>query len=448
MKLRFSIYSILFLAGVMMSSCGGNKTRQDSAVAEDAHEEHVEGVVELTEQQAKAIGLRLGKIQMRNLKAVVRATGELELPPQDMATVTPYIGGVVKSVKVMEGDEVRKGQVLAYLAQAEYIHVQHQYLENYNKLQFLKKEYERKKKLYDERITSGKEFQNITSEYKSVEAVVKSFGTKLELLGLSPQKVRNGKISQMVPITSPISGHVTKVNVNTGTFAETQVGMFEIVNNSNLYLDLSIYENDIAKVKKGQAIRFTVANMTGKEYGGELYAVSKAFEGNSKSVKAFGKITEGDTEPLISGLFVNATISVGDENVPAVPEGAIALEGDETFVFVRMEADGHSHGSENVSEGHGHDHGNEVSHDHEDAGHEGHDHGKETHDHKAGEAHDHVEAESVYIFKRVPVVLGAKSGGYVEIKPLEEIPINSELALNGAYYLSAEMGKAETSHSH
>jgi cobalt-zinc-cadmium efflux system membrane fusion protein len=112
--------------------------------------------------------MRVDTLKLRNMGEYVEANGELEVPPQNEATVTAIIGANVQSIKVIEGDKIKKGQVLAYLSHPDIIDVQTEYSSNWNQLQFLTSDYERQKKLYDENVGSGKEFQRIKSEYLAI----------------------------------------------------------------------------------------------------------------------------------------------------------------------------------------------------------------------------------------------------------------------------------------
>ena len=95
---------------------------------EGGHEEEgEEGVVELTTQQIETIGLETKTLEKRNLGNNIKVTGNLELFPQDMANISPFVGGNVRSIKVIEGDKVRKGEVLAYLEHPDIISMQQEY---------------------------------------------------------------------------------------------------------------------------------------------------------------------------------------------------------------------------------------------------------------------------------------------------------------------------------
>src|SRR5699024_1594846 len=116
------------------------------------------------------------------------------------------------AIKVIEGDRVKKGQVLAYLSHPDLVKLQTDYVNNYSKLQYLEKEYQRQKSLYEGEVASGKTFQKTTAEYNSTKALVSGLEAQLRLLGVNPKRIREGKIYNQVPVVSPIDGYVERVN--------------------------------------------------------------------------------------------------------------------------------------------------------------------------------------------------------------------------------------------
>ena len=123
------------------------------------NEEGEEGVVEITSEQAETIGLELNQIEEKSLGNSVKVTGILELYPQYKANISPFVGGNVSSIQVIEGDEVRRGQVLAYLQHPDIISMQQEFQEKNDELVFLKQDFERKQTLYDKGVSSAKDFQ-------------------------------------------------------------------------------------------------------------------------------------------------------------------------------------------------------------------------------------------------------------------------------------------------
>lgn len=369
----------------------------------EEHEESEEGsgeegeAVHLSELKFNSLGIKVGSLPTKSLSGVVKANGQLEVPPQYEATVTAILGGNVSSIKVIEGDKVRKGQTLAYLSHPDLSQIQTNYIKTFNKMQFLEKEYERQKRLYEEKVGSGKTFQQTESEYQSIKAEVKGYESQLRQLNISASKIRSGEIYEYVPVTSPIAGYIEKVKVQMGQYVASQTPMFEIVDNEHIHADLMVFEKDIHKVKKGQKISFTLESVPNSNLTGEIYSVGKQFEQNPKAVHIHAEIDKKE-DFLIPGMYINGKIRTGEAPVMALPEDAIIEEGGKPFIFT---------------------------------------------------AQKHLEdGEVEWELKPIEVRTGITEDGWVEIKLLEPLLENTQVVFNNAYYLISEMQKGETSHSH
>lgn len=415
----------LFTMAVLMSACGGSSSKEKEEHGE--HEEEgpaEEGVVSLTEQQMDAIGLKTVQIEKRTLNIAVTASGSLEMAPQDKAHVSPIIGGIVKSISVFEGDKVRKGQVLATLEHPDFIQLQQDYINTVNSLAYLEKEYERQKKLYEEKVGSGKDFQKTSADYFNSKSNADALKAKLNMLGINSTEVAKGNIYPLVNLTAPINGIVSLVETNIGSYIEPLTKVFEIVDAEKIHADLMIFEKDIDKIKVGQKIYFSTTSMLDKELEATIFAISPAFEQNPKAIHVHAIIVTKDLK-LLPGMYIKGKIIANDIESDVLPEHAIVTEEGKTYIFVKKEGKEHDHGHEKEVQGieeHAHK-------DEKDEHHEGHEEGK-------------------WSFEMVEVITGATSNGYTEVKLLKPLPKNAQIAGNGAYYILAEMGKGETEHSH
>lgn len=389
-----SILSIVFL----LVACG-NTHDQHEMHAHEQEVEHLdeEGTVHLSAAQFKALGMEVDTLPLRNLSDVVQANGQLEVPPQNEATVTAIIGANVSSIKVIEGEEVKKGQVLAYLSHPNLTRLQSDYLEAYNNLQFLEQEYERQKRLYEGEVGSGKTFQQTQADYRSARALEKSLTTQLRQLGVSTSRIQKGDLYDQVPVVSPIDGSIVNVEVKTGQYVPPEKDLFEIVNTHHIHADLMVFEKDVYKVKVGQRVRFTVETLPGKELFAEIYSVGKKFEQDPKAVHVHAEI-ENKSGMLIPGMYIKGNILTGSEESLALPESAVTREGNRFLAFLaKKEMEGE---------------------------------------------------EEIWMFTSLEVRTGITNNGWVAVTFLNEFPGGSLFAMNNAYYLLAEMKKGEAEHSH
>lgn len=425
MKMNLRIIIAALALSVFFTACSNKgKEGQDDqdtsgAAAESDHEEegtHEEGMVSLTPMQRQAINLEVGPLQHKNLSAAVKATGELQLPPQNEANVSAVVGGNVYKINVIEGDKVQKGQTLALLEHPDFVQMQVDLQESASRLKYLEKEFKRQQNLYEQKVGSGKAFQEAQADHTSAKARVEGLKAKLNILNLNTRKILEGEIYRFIPVISPISGFIKDVNIKMGQYAAPQEMLFGVVDNSHIHADLMVFEKDVYKVKKGQKVTFTVANGPQDSYTGKIYAIGKTFEEDPKAVHVHAEI-DGNTNNLIPGMYIEGRIAVNDMSVLALPEAAVVSEGKESFIFLKTK---------------------EAAHTEKNPGHA----------EKEGAPEKHNPSEENWTFKKVPVITGAEDNGWIEVKFLQPLPDSAQVAYNGAYKLISEMGKGETGHDH
>lgn len=404
MKTTYIKYlSILFLT-ISVMACGSitedehNHNHEESSHTDEQkeQEENHDEEVHFSMQQFNSLEMKVDTLAQRNISSYVETNGKLEVPPQNEASVTAIIGANIMSIKVIEGDQVKKGQTLATISHPDLIQIQTNYNSSWNDLQYLEQEYARQKRLYDEEIGSGKTFQKTKSEYQSKKSIVSGLEAQLKLLGISASQIQAGNIAETVAIKSPINGFVRLVEIKTGQYVSPQTELFEIVNLEHIHADFMVFEKDIAKIKKGQKIRFTVES-TKSELEASVYSVGKNFEQNPKAIHIHAEI-EDKVGTLLPGMYVRGRILTGDSLGLALPESAVSTEGGKSYIFsAKKEMDGN---------------------------------------------------EEEWAFTPIEVIVGNTNNGWTEIKLLKEIGSNALFAWNNAYYLMAEMKKGEAEHSH
>ncbi|RZJ65202.1 MAG: efflux RND transporter periplasmic adaptor subunit [Flavobacterium sp.] len=388
-KLAIVTTSLLFA----FASCNDKKTE-----AEESHDETPENEVTLTEDQFKTIGIETGIVENRNLNAVIKANGYTTVPPQNAANVSALMSGVVKDIFVLEGTFINKGKVLATIQNLEVVEIREEYNSAMANIEYLQLEFNRQKTLSDENVNPRKTFQEVKSKLAVEKSRAQSAKSKLQALNVSV-----GGNSSVFPLVSPISGYVGKINISKGAFAETGIPLIEIVDNSQMHLDLNVYEKDLGSISIGQEVDFVLTNQSNKAIKGKIFGINKSFSNESKTVAVHAKINEENAKGLISGMYVSANINIKNSTLPALPKDAVVRNAEKYFVFVLDE-----------------NHVDEKQH-----------------------ATTHKEVH----FMAVEVVPGTTDLGYTAIKFLENIPADARIVTKGAFYLlSAMKGGGEHEH--
>ncbi len=374
--------TVFFLA-LSISSCN-----QKAPVVKEEHHEAATAEVKLTSEQIKAINLKTDTISFRNLKSSLKVNGKLMLPPQNQAQVSVLIGGIVKEIPITEGVFVTKGQTLASLENIECLQAQQDFLENKSSLKFLEAEYNRQKELQKENINSTKTFQQTEADYNNTVTKNKVLSEKLKLFGISAQNLTAEKVNSSFAITAPISGYIKRIDIFIGKFAEPNKMLFEIVDNRFLHIDLTVYEQDVSKIKTGQQVTFTIINDPHHAHTATIFAVNKAFEDNQQAVIAHAKINETSDE-LLPGMFIEARVQVDNYKAMSLPSDAIVSNGSDHYIYVEKEPN---------------------------------------------------------IFEQIEVKTGTTDMGFTEITPLQTISPETKVVTNGAYYLLSQLTKGEGEH--
>ncbi|WEK17618.1 MAG: efflux RND transporter periplasmic adaptor subunit [Candidatus Pedobacter colombiensis] len=411
----------------VITSCG-DTTKKAETTAEakgthdygaEGHEEHSEAL-ELSQEQMNAVGIVIGNIEQKNLTEVVKASGQLAVPPQNAAQINVLTGGIIRKINVIEGQRVNKGQVLVTIENQDLIRLQQDYLTAKGGFSYVEAEYHRQQQLKAANAGTGKAHQQAEANYNAEQAKLKALERQLQQYGIAVGRVASGNITSQVPVKAPINGTIGKITAETGSYAQPGVSIMDIVDNSKIHADLIVFEKDLSKIKVGQKVDFRLTNQKNEQIEGHIYGINKSFENDSKGVVVHTVIKKPGAN-LIPGMYVTGLIGVGTATANAVPIDAVVRSEGKEFIFIL-------------------DAGTKAAHE-EEHGH--------THQREAEEKHKEEDAkdENSVHFKKIEVTTGVSELGYIQITPVEKLPANVKVVTKGAFYLqSKSSGPAEHSH--
>ena len=416
--LTFSIISFLFSCGDSRSTKVKDEHGSTESHAAEDHVEHQSSIVSLTEEQIKTASIEMGTIETKNLHSSIRANGTLTVPNQNKALITSLSSGVLRTLLIQPGSRVQKGQTVATLVNADAARLQKELQTTNAQINMAEIELQRQKELVEGNAAPLKNMQRVQTELATLTATRNALQKQLVTIGISPASVSKGNIITTIPIKAPIAGTVSNVNAQIGSPVDASTPIAEIVNNSQLHLDLFVYEKDLPKLNVNQVIHFTLTNNPGKEYDAKIFSIGTAFISETKTIPIHAVVL-GDKAGLIEGMNITALISIGEKVVPAVPTDAIVSQQGQDYIFVQTEvpaAPPNEHAEK------GHVQGETHQHEKNDQGHE-----------------DHHEEKPSRYFERVQVVRGASDIGYTEITLLKSIAPKTPIVAKGAFFLMAKM---------
>lgn len=375
-------------------------TSTPSQTEQDAHDHDaaLEGqVAVITSDQLKSVGIELGGLDYKELSATIRANGSIHVPNSHKAYASALYGGLVHSLSVHPGDRVRKGQVIATIANPQFVQLQEEYLTTESRLAFARAERKRQEMLEYEHAGAMKDLQAAVTELASLEARRSSLVQQLRLMGIAPEQITTSNIRPYLSITSPISGVVSQVMGKIGGYVDVSTPLAEIIDNSGMHLEMNIYEQDLPKVKPGQIIHFRLTNNPHEEYDAEVYSLSTTFEPDSRTIAVHCEL-RADISHFIDGMNITGIVSLGEVTSPALPDEAVIHRDGKDYIYVQIPKP------------------------------------EELHEEEGGAKDD----ELLY-FKPIEVLRGASQMGYTAVTMLEELPQNAKIARRGAFFVHAKL---------
>jgi len=321
MKNLFIIFSIFLLA----SSCKNNKP------AEEIKSTEAGNAIALTDAQMKNAHIVIGNIEQKEIATNLKVNGRIDVPPQNMVSVSVPLGGYLKSTKLLPGMHINKNEVIAVVEDNQYIQLQQDYLTAKAQLSLNESEYNRQKDLNASKASSDKVFQQSQSANETQQILVKSLEEKLKLVRINPNKLSVNNISKSINVYSPIDGFVTTVNVNIGKYVTPGDVLFELVNPSDIHLNLKVFEKDLDKIFIGQPLISYTNNNPEKKYPGDIILISKDVSPDG-IIEVHCHFDNYDKN-LFPGMYMNAEIALKNKMRNVLPDEAfVRFEGKE-YIF-------------------------------------------------------------------------------------------------------------------
>ena len=326
--LVFTIYHLPFT--ILMTSCNSKQTKTENAEATTN-----ENTVELTNAQLKNSDIQTGNIQQQDISSLLKVNGVIDVPPQNMVSVSVPLGGYLKSTKLLEGMHISKGEIIATMEDQQYIQLQQDYLTAKAHFSFDEKEYLRQKDLNQSKASSDKVFENAQATYTAQKVLMKSLEEKLKLININPDNLNENNISRSIKIPSPIDGFVSHVNMNIGKYVSPTDILFELVNPADIHLALTVFEKDLDKLFIGQKIIAYNNNQSSKKYNCKIILIGKDLS-HERAVTVHCHFEQYD-KSLIPGMYMNAEVEVATHNAFVIPnDGLVRFEGKQ-YVFTQAE---------------------------------------------------------------------------------------------------------------
>lgn len=322
MKKTPGILILLLSAGLLFAQACASKTAGAGDDAKPA-ETSGNGSVTLTADAARTAGIQTDEVRIRTFYPSVKASGTVGLNQKRYVRVTPRVSGRIEKVLAFEGDRVGAGQVLCELYSPDLMAAQADYL------QILARA--------DTEVAGHPS----SEEGKLHESLLHSTEARLRLLGFEEADLTALKSGRqalpVLPIRSPISGTVIESSCAAGGAAELGTSLCAVADLGSLWVQVHVFEKDLASVASWARAEVTVAAYPGEVFPGTLVLVGSLMDEATRTVTCRVEAANPSAR-LKPGMFAEVKIIAREPvSVLAVPEAAVRTIAGRTVVFVPVE---------------------------------------------------------------------------------------------------------------
>lgn len=275
----------------------------------------------------KLVNVRVWPAEIKNVQPYLETTGTLKADEE--VIVSSEVDGIIRKILVDEGTRVGVAMLLAEINETDYrldwkrsdaVLKQAQ-----ASLANAQAEYKRKNALYQEELITRQQFDDISTRVTLAEAELERAKATLSI---SREKLARTKIY------SPFIGAVKEKRVSVGDYVRNGTPLLQLIKIDPLKLNFTISEKDVAGLKIGQEVVFTVDAFPGKQFKGKVSLLYPHVEERTRTLQAEA-IVPNANHVLKPGYFSRIQIFTQEaRDTVVVPITALLYDGATIRIFV------------------------------------------------------------------------------------------------------------------
>ena len=320
-------YIWALIIGMNFSACTSQKEENKTLRETENTQE-----ITLTQAQQKQLTIETVKVETIDLNATMQLSARTQVLPQDRISVTHMLGGFVKSIQVIPGTYVKKGQVLAVVEDPMFVQIQEEYLTTKALLEKAESNFKRQKELNEAQAASTKILEEAQADRKLLLIKKRALEEKLHLMHLSPNSVTVNAIKRNLTVVSPVSGAINKVSVNRGQYVSASEPLLEIIQSSTPLLEIKAFENQLAALKIGQKILASTNQNPEQKYEAKVISIGQEVNSDG-SVNVLAQLSNPLPQQMISKMYFTVELSFANQFAQVLPEESVVHFEGKDYVY-------------------------------------------------------------------------------------------------------------------
>ena len=275
--------------------------------------------VQLSPERLQSIGVRMGRVERKNVSDEIRVTGNVAADETRLAYIqVRYPGYIQKVFADATYQYLRKGQPLFTIYSPDLAATEREYL-------VAKQNQQR---------VAGSTVPGVT---EGAASLIDATTERLKQWGVPQREIERlestGEVQQELTVESPVSGYITERNALPNLTVQPETRLYTVADLSTVWVFAEVFQNDLGRIKPGDRAKLTVDAYPGRVFEGRVNFIYPQVDMTTRTVRARVTFSNPGLK-LAPGMFVNVALQVPQAKQLVIPASGILQSGTRQVVFV------------------------------------------------------------------------------------------------------------------
>jgi cobalt-zinc-cadmium efflux system membrane fusion protein len=272
--------------------------------------------------------LEIDTVKISQLTDAITLTGKVAFNDDNVVPVYPMVSGNIQEIKVMLGDYVNAGQVLAVIKSTEMAGYSNDLVNAESNVKVTKKNLDATQDMFNSGLTSQKDLLTAEAGYEQAKSALSRVNKVL--------KINGGNTNGDFTVKAPISGFIVQKLATNNMVIRTDnnTSLFTISDLKNVWIIANVYESNISLVHTGDDVDITTLSYPNKIFKGKVDKIMNVLDPANKVMKV-RVVLPNENYLLKPEMFANVTVNNKEnKKVLSIPSTALIFDHSQYFILV------------------------------------------------------------------------------------------------------------------
>ncbi|MGH9689705.1 MAG: efflux RND transporter periplasmic adaptor subunit [Candidatus Acidiferrales bacterium] len=275
--------------------------------------------MQISAQRLQSIGVKTGEVQRKFVQDEILTTGNVAVDETRLAYVQVRFSGYIEKVFADATYQyVRKGQPLFTIYGPDLVATEREYLVA---------------KQNQQQVAQS----TVPDVAKGAAALVDATAERLKQWNIPDREIArlesSGQVQQNLEIDSPVSGYITEREALPNMYAQPETRLYTVADLSTIWVFAQVFQNDLGRIKAGDAATLTVDTYPGRTFTGRVDFVYPDVDMSTRTARV-RLVFPNPGLKLTPGMFVNVDLKVPMGDHLVIPATGVLQTGTREIAFV------------------------------------------------------------------------------------------------------------------